>query len=601
MMRNMKAVACAAALVCGLYAEASVITNWVYVVTNVYTREVVVITNKVKNTHTNYYYTNHVSTVSNHYDVTYKTNVNTTLNYDVSQMAIGIVSNHAERALYLSLRAGDHADSASNSALASQSYSIASSNEAERAKSFADQAHGQVQPIIDEGTRQLNRVSAEGLAQVDRVNMAGSGRVADVNRAGASAVQSINERQSWMEENFGKMVTNVNVSVSTNINVNAQDYSFTYTNVEGTAFDYVTVHPYGANGGATVAARSPSAYSTVKIRAWPRPRASGTNRYWDFSPAYIDYDENGMRLQYLPDSVNPIPYDAGTGSYPNGVIVPEYLYWQSGYVYLKVRVFEDGNVVAWCLTRYKWDNWPSTLGYGEDSGYWMTLVSRSGYGTSAMGNNLSALYSLTRTASSNTPIEFPMTPSPSYGTIIGWMKSGDEGRPDPSDKIILYKKSRRYIYTVTTKWENVFNEISYDVDISPDIVYRQENSKIVYSDGAPLVYAEKSSDEWILVFEFTTSRCTIPMGDDISQFPSLNSEIVTFTDEIMGTTYRNNKRIVTFNRSYVSEPKAFRIISSDFNVYDANSNIVDRVVLGSELLNVSNWVERVFQKKIIGE
>lgn len=365
-----------------LFASADTITNYVVVVSNIYNRisEERVITNKVKNTHTNYYYTNNVYTVEHQTLVVTKTNV--TQNLDVSQQAIEAARQQANRAAEAVTNAQDFASNAAGSA--SSAASSASS-----AASAASQAAAQRSSAASECS---------------------------------SALQTINNRIAWFDQHSGETITQVNITSNIYINVNAQDYSFTYTNAAGVAYNYVTVHPYGQNGGVTVSARSSSAYSTLAIRAWPRPRVSG---WWDFYPAYVDYDEKGMRLQYVPDTTIPIKYSGGEGVYPNGWIVPEYFYWQSGYIYMKVRVWENGSVVAWCITRYSWANWPNTIGYGGDNGTYMELVDRQGYGSSSMlTSQLAAFYSKTRTASAGQSIEFPMQASSSYASTLQWMREG---------------------------------------------------------------------------------------------------------------------------------------------------------------------------------
>lgn len=368
-----KTIACICILFGVLGVRADVRTNYVYVVSNifnnVYTESIV--TQKVKSSHTDFYYTNYVSVVTNVYQTTFRTNVS--VNVDVSQTYVNAAANAASNALSFASQSAASASAAGSSA-------SSASSAASRAAASA----------------------------------------ASASSAASDGLQRINERINWFDLHSGETITMLTSNVT--INVNAQDYSYTYTNAAGQAFDYVTVHPYGANGGATVAARSSGAYNTVKIRAWPRPRES--SKWWDFSPAYVDYDDKGMRLQYLPDTTVPIKYVGGAGVYPNGKIVPEYFYWQSGYIYFKVRVWENGEVVAWCLTRYQWNNWPNTIGYGGDNGTAMALVDREGYGTSDMGTTLAYFYSKTRTDSANAPIEFPMSPSPSYNPTIEWMRDG---------------------------------------------------------------------------------------------------------------------------------------------------------------------------------
>lgn len=376
----MKKIAMLVLLAAALRGGASVITNHVYVVSNVFYHvyHESVITQKVQNTHYNYYFTNNVSVVSNIYETVWRTNMS--VNCDIGAQFLAAASNEANRA-------ESYVGAAEDFAAAAASNVTATASSASSAASSAASA--------------LNSLRS-------------------TQSAGASYLNQINARINWFDEHSGETITQVNITSNVIINVNAQDYSYTYTNAQGTAFDYVTVHPYGANGGATIEARSASSYNTIGIRAWPRPRVSG---YWDFYPAYIDYDENGMRLQYLPDTTNPIRYQGGEGVYPDGKIVPEYFYWQGGYIYFKVRVWENGAVVAWCLTRYQWDNWPTTIGYGGDSGTPMELVNRHSYGSSSMGTTLAYFYSCSRAAQGE-PIEFPASPSGAHAPTIEWMRNG---------------------------------------------------------------------------------------------------------------------------------------------------------------------------------
>ena len=359
---------------------ASVQTNWVYVVSNIYNNvySESVITQKVKNTHFNYYYTNHIYTVSNIVVEVSRTNLHLNVVWDNFGPWVNAASNSALQAAASVSNAQDYAGSAAQYATTAGNSASLANGAVSLAQAYASQSES---------------AAANGLA-------------------------AINSRIAWFDEwASNKVITVVHTNIS--ILVNAQDYSYIYTNTAGTAFNYVRVHPYGANGGATISARGAMAYSTIGIRAWPLPRVSG---YWDFYPAYIDTDENGMRLQYVPDTTIPIQYGDSSSAYPNGKTVPEYFYWQSGYIYMKVRVWQNGSVVAWCLTCYKWDNWPSTIGYGGDTGTAMSLVNRYQYGPSS--GTFGYFHSLTRTASQNTAIEFPMSPSPSLNPVLEWMRNG---------------------------------------------------------------------------------------------------------------------------------------------------------------------------------
>lgn len=412
----MKKAVLALGIILGMLSvKADVVTNYVYVVSNIFNNvySTTVITQKVKSTHTDYYFTNYVSVVTNIHQTTFKTNIEVNVIFDNFEPWVIAASNQAVNA------ASFAAASASNATDAAASASSASSA-ASRAAASASSA----------------------------------------SAAASDGLNRINARINWFDEHSGETITMLTSNVY--VNVNAQDWSYVYTNAAGVAFNYVTVHPFGADGGATVAPRSSSAYSTVAIRAWPRPRAAG-GYTWDFYPAYIDYDENGMRLQYLPDTTSPIPYQDEHGSYPTGKIVPEYFYWQSGYIYFKVRVWVDGAVVSWCLTRYQWNDWPTTIGYGGDTGTAMELVSRYYYGGSSMGTTLAYFYSKTRTSAANTPIEFPMSPSASYNATLEWMRNGPVVS-DLQDQVAALSAEWSVVSqsweTVRAEWTTLQGEVS---------------------------------------------------------------------------------------------------------------------------------------------
>ena len=207
-------------------ASAYDVTNTVTIVSNIYNRisEEHWITNNIKNTHSNYYYTNNVYIVSNVTllvsQQTFKTN--TTVSLDVSQQAIAEARSQANRAERIATNALDFANAAANSATTAQSHAADAKDYRDEAEYYAEQAHGQVQPIIDEGQRQLaavqaagntqtGRVTSEGNYQVGRVNSAGSSNVGSVNSAGTTALNNITAKQQWFDQHFGQMVTNVNI------------------------------------------------------------------------------------------------------------------------------------------------------------------------------------------------------------------------------------------------------------------------------------------------------------------------------------------------------------------------------------------------------
>lgn len=130
MKKTIITVMCAASL----SALAEVKTNYVYVVSNifnnVYTESV--ITQKIKNTHFNYFYTNHVSTIENIFERHYHTNV--TVNVDVADRYLSDVKSY--RDLYVSYL--NEASAKASAAGSSASAAAASVAQAENARQGAE-------------------------------------------------------------------------------------------------------------------------------------------------------------------------------------------------------------------------------------------------------------------------------------------------------------------------------------------------------------------------------------------------------------------------------------------------------------------------------
>lgn len=147
------------------------ITNTIYVVSNVYVREVHEITNKVKSTHTNYYFTNNVTTIENHYDVTYRTNA--TYNVDIGDNYLEQMRERLDEAAGLRDSSAGYAREAANSATSADHWS-------ESAKSNADIAHRWYTRLTD---------------------------------AYAGYMAGIQEKVDYFNANAGKAITNVNITV----------------------------------------------------------------------------------------------------------------------------------------------------------------------------------------------------------------------------------------------------------------------------------------------------------------------------------------------------------------------------------------------------
>lgn len=169
----MKKIAVAAiAVFVSLSAMPDTVTNTVVIVSNIYNRIVREVTNNVKNTHSNYFYTNNIYTIEHQTLVVSKTN--TTINLDVSQQAIDSARQYADQ---------------------SSTYANNSSASATRSANSASSASGS---------------ASQAYSYLSQTRSAASSAVSDINSAKSSAITAIGNEKAWFSENFGKMVTNNN-------------------------------------------------------------------------------------------------------------------------------------------------------------------------------------------------------------------------------------------------------------------------------------------------------------------------------------------------------------------------------------------------------
>jgi hypothetical protein len=219
------------------------VTNYVYTVSNIYIRtsEVRYITNRVQNTHYNYYFTNNVSTVTNVFTVNHVTNYN----YNVVNTNFGpwitSASNQANRASSGAAAATNMANVAAGHATTAGSYSSSAQNYAALAQSYKNQA----QSIVNDGLSSVNQ-------RVSQFEGTASGWENTIQSRVRSGLDEINSRIDYFDMYAGKMVTNVylsgmtvtninmNVSMTTNVNVSLTT-NLTYTTVTNVAMNYTTV------------------------------------------------------------------------------------------------------------------------------------------------------------------------------------------------------------------------------------------------------------------------------------------------------------------------------------------------------------------------
>lgn len=616
-----KVIASIIALI-AINASAYTVTNTVTIVSNIYNRisEERVITNKVKNTHTNYYYTNNVYTVSNVTllvsQQTFKTN--TTVNLDVSQEAISQARSQAGLAASYAANALDHANDAADSATAAQGHAADAKDYRDEAEYYMEQAHGQVQPIIDEGQRQLaavqsagntqvSRVTSEGTYQYNRVNSAGSSNVGSVNSAGTTVINNINAKQQWFEEHFGQMVTNID-SVGMTASVNPEWYFKFYTYADGM-------------GGGSSSFR-------------------------------VDY--NGVSV--MPETGKPaISFSAGGnrgGTYDNltwGYTVLDALY-SEGYWHIMISIYNKstgveierktvyGHESTFNMSSYSMGSFPSytrDISFGTYDGYNL-MISRSTYNGSANTSHTAvfstvddvakyydilsgfsgSLSAVARSGSYNDLLNKPnfatVATSGNYNDLIN--------KPDSTkaEKLIhkVYNPRRRFWISFVEKTTDFYGNVvyvqrdtvgwllSYDYTGTTTKTYKNDSFQPTYIDRFTAITIYKSGGRLYVRYTVRNNGGTgtvsfpqaLDQNNDVS-LPPLDADtgLFTYTSPYNGETSTGLFRITVMDD--ISTYSEDYYLSGDLNIYDANGTKIGRVIRDTDWNNLSNWVERVFQKK----
>ena len=416
-------------VICALTAKADVITNYVYIVSNIFNNvySELVITQKVKSTHTDYYFTNYVSVVTNVYQTTFQTNIEVDVIFDNFEPWVLAASNHAANAESFSSDAAQSATTAGASASTASAYA----NQAWSAAHAAENAASS---------------TASGCANI--------------------LSSTVNAFTNWFNVHTGEMVTNVNITATTNLYIDP-GIAIPYVNkVTGNVWNNIKVHAWESDGGATVSPYGSETYSSLHFNVWPAQRSG--SQYWEFGPAYIDSDEYGMRLQYVPTEMVEIPYSDTAGAHQGGKIIPEYLYWQDGYLYFKANVWTNSAIAGYCISRVVYSAYPRPINYDNNNGVALAAVSRYRYGTSSSSTYNGAWFRTpTRTSGS---FEFPQHISPQNETIFEWMCTGRDPSTHQADTDALFDMSNR-IAQIAAAIGNPHAYVSPGGTTYPNVIY----------------------------------------------------------------------------------------------------------------------------------
>ena len=382
-----KALSIALMVICTA-ASAAVQTNWVYVVSNIYIRtsEVRYVTNRVQNTHYNYYYTNNVTTITNIWTVNHTTNINYEVIFDNFGPWIEAASNQANRAASSATAASGFASEASGYATSAGSY----------------------------------RSSAQTYAGNASASAAAAQRAAD------AGLSNINARIAWFDAHAGETITMVTTNISMALD---PAVNFPHTTSSGTTYENIRYYPVGNENGRICA--NPATYGAatafcVAINLNRIGNPLGTLFYFDLG--YVDSDEAGMRVHYVTRTKELKSCTVQTGV--SRLALPRDFYWQDGRYFSVFDLYDSATNWETRIT-YRSDRtftYPdNVLGGDNDSGQawgyydtWMSIYTSKGTTRSPVAN-----YKTEKGSYLNkpTPVWLRETPTDEQQQTIDWLNT----------------------------------------------------------------------------------------------------------------------------------------------------------------------------------
>lgn len=367
------------------------VTNYVYMVTNIYVRvfETREVTNKVKNTHYNYYYTNNVTTITNIWTVNHITNINYDVVFDDFGPWIVAASNEANRA-------SENAVAAANQVTASANYATLAGSRASSAAASAAQASAYA-------TRADNAVE--------------------------SGVSEINSLIAW----FDLYMMEIGQEINSNM---AQNVSFPYVAPDGTAYSNIVYHVANANGRVSARPTGTRKAGTSLILYYNSGNGRGDYMYV-YDLGYVSSDANGMLIRYVPRSRELKSFSRDS---TERLFLPRDLIWQNGQYIAEFYIYSMATnwIGKWKVGGNKQgpfpypDNIEGDRIDGEYMYYYpdtrLDTISKSDFNGHpyTVGANLNYLNIKTEQGSylnSLVPLWIPLTPSYEQQKTLDWINS----------------------------------------------------------------------------------------------------------------------------------------------------------------------------------
>jgi hypothetical protein len=617
----MKKSVLAIAIALGAFTvKADVITNYVYVVSNifnnVYTENV--ITQKIKNTHYNYYFTNYVSVVTNVFQTTFKTNIEVNVIFDNFDPFVNAASNAAANA---SSFANNAAAKATAAASAASSASSAASRAAASASSAAAAASDGLNRI-NQRIQWFDDHSGETITQNNYYFTTNLYFAEDsVARSGvaenAGAILSLEGRVGNNIETLQDQLATANGRIDTNAGAISSLEGRVGNNIEALQGQLATANGrIDTNAGAisSIEGRVGSieacfnadftTYSTqVVYRCDSIPE-------WSFRLDSSVYTTSGSSIsltlldQNRPSSVGRdeiLGFIWFPRNYNYGVQISYYVNGSANYVTLPdFYSFPDVFTVEKYTFRKHTEKFvPSSPAASNVVVRAVSLFGDSWSPKKSEGEMLSDVID-ERTADLNRRVEA--------------LESEDPGLPEAIGMYARHRPSVTYSYYYTYGG----NKLLYRVKVFTDkvTVVSSDDSSTTYGYDFEVLYADSSIGN---MAEVSYVRKIIYPNDPAS------NELVTrlyrsgwsmyklrgFTDDIhdLKGGASVGDRLVCYSNSlgyFVMQLDAVDLnqdkelqyyVSADFNVYDVNGSKIGRIMRDTDWASLSNWVEQVFQKK----
>lgn len=588
-MKKYAVLVCAA--MAATFAWATTITNYVVVVSNIYNRisEEHWITNNVKNSHSNYYFTNHTHTVEHETLVVSKTNL--TVNADVSQAAIAAARAQADRAEDAVSDASDFASAAAGSASSAESSASSADSSASQAASQRSSAASECASALATINARIAWFDQHSGETITQINITSNNYYAEdsVARSGvaanASAISSLEGRvgnnisalQSGLATANGRIDSNASAISSLQGRVGNVE---SYFNADLTTYSTQVVYKCDSVPEWSFRLDS-SVYTTsvgtryLTILDQNRPSSIGTAEILSFAWHPLGYNYGTEVGLYVSGTT----YHSTINeffTFPNVFTISQYTFRK--YSEKFVPNAACSNLVVKAVSLFG-DSWNPKKSDGE-----MLAETIDG-----------------RTADLNRRVEA--------------LEDNDTDMPEAIGMYTRHRPSVTYSYYYTYGGSKLLYTIKVYTDRAT--VVESDAESTTYAYDYSVLYYDSSAGSRDGIYVYKKIYNTTPALNEIItriwrssgySMYKLRAEFSSDIHDLVGSS-SVGQRLVCYSNTLgyfvmfldgvdSSQAKELQYyVSADFNVYDSNGSKIGRVMRDTDWTSLSNWVERVFQKK----